>query len=85
MSSELVTSVSEVLSLQLGCFCVFPFALPTQIYLIYPVFPFLLTAHTAGAIVLQSQGHNISGKISKKSDGDETVPMLGASMAGQVV
>lgn len=54
VGSELVTSVSETLSLQLGCFCISPFALPTQMYLIYPIYPFLLTAHTAGAIELQS-------------------------------
>lgn len=85
VGSEMVTSVSEALSLQLGCFCIFPFGLPTQIYLIYPIYPFLLTAQTAGAIELQSWGHNILVKISKKSDGDGTVPMLGASMAGQMV
>lgn len=56
-----------------------------EIYLIYPIYPFLLTAQTAGAIELQSWGHNILVKISKKEWWDGPVPMLGASMTGQVV
>lgn len=42
VGSELATSVSEDLSLQFSCSCIFPFSLPTQIYLIYPVYPLLL-------------------------------------------
>lgn len=29
----------RISALQLGCFCIFPFALPAKMYLIYPIYP----------------------------------------------
>lgn len=101
VGSELVTSVSEDLSLQLGCSCIFPFALPTPIYLVYPIYPFcsvalwtylmlrVLSSYSSNCrsnwTINLTAGHNVLVKISKKSDRDGTVPMLGAGTTRQAV
>lgn len=91
--TELGTSVSEDLSLQVGCLCVFPFTLPSP-YLIYPADPLLLCGFMnifcawstfSSPLKLVEQLDYKSGEDCQKEWRGWCVPTLDASSARQVI